>query len=148
MFKNFFKWKEKNTNEENIYFKDIKDASLFLDKAILTFWSVFLWFIFSQMPSIIEKNIKLFYKEYLIFSIILIWVTIILVLFSYILTIIQAKLWYNIQEKNIDYNSWMCKFNFLNFLQDLIRAIYFITLIMSIIFTILFYIYNLQNYVW
>jgi hypothetical protein len=148
MFKNIFKWKNDNKTEENIYFKDMKDASLFLDKGILTFWSVFLWFIFSQLPNIIEKNIKLFYKEYLIFSIILIWITIILVLFSYILTIIQAKLWYNIQEKNIDYNNWMCKFNFLNFLQDLIRVIYFITLITSIVFTILFYIYNLQNYVW
>ncbi len=148
MFKNIFKWKNQNKTEEDMYFKDMKDASLFLDKAILTFWSIFLWFIFSQLPYIIEKNIKLFYKEYLIFSIIFIGITIILVLFSYILTITQAKLWYNIQEKNINYHKWICKFNVLNFLQDLIRIVYFITLIASIILTILFYIYNLQNYAW
>jgi hypothetical protein len=41
----------------------------------------------------------------------------------------------------------MCKFNLLSSSQDLIRIIYFITLVLSIIFTILFYIYNLQNYV-
>jgi hypothetical protein len=37
MFKNIFKRKEENKIDEDIYFKNIKEASLFLDKAILTF---------------------------------------------------------------------------------------------------------------
>jgi hypothetical protein len=42
----------------------------------------------------------------------------------------------------------MCKFNNYDFFIDISRIIYFITFIIPVIFTILFYITNLKNYVW
>jgi len=144
---NFLNKPNKEIEKQKIeYFENIKDSSLFLDKAILTISSVFLWFLFNQLQNIIK--LEMININYLIISIISIWLTIFFVLLSYISSIYQAKIWYKILVWKVDYDEWMCDFNKLDCLIDILRISYFITFIIPIIFTILFYITNLQNYVW
>lgn len=134
----FWLFKKENKNDKKIYFDNIKEASLFLDKAILTLSSVFLWFLFSQLNKLID--IKVINIEYLILSIISIWITIFLVLSSYLLTIYQAQLWAN--------DKWWLLFDIVDSLINIFRILYFFTFITPIIFTIMFYINNLIKNVW
>ncbi len=151
---NFFKNKPDNESEKQKieYYQNIKDNSLFLDKAILTFSSLFLWFLFTQLEKILklENSLKKeIINEYLlIISVVSIWITIFLVLLSYISSIQQAKVWYKILDWEIDYDEWMKKFNNWDKIIDILRYSYFLTFIIPIIATIIFYITNLQKYVW
>ena len=91
---NFLKNKpDKETEKQKIeYFENIKDSSVFLDKAILTISSIFLWFLFNQLQNLLK--VEMININYLIFSIISIWLTIFFVLISYLLSIYQSKIWY------------------------------------------------------
>ncbi|MDQ7010131.1 MAG: hypothetical protein Q9M94_07645 [Candidatus Gracilibacteria bacterium] len=144
---NFLKNKpDKETEKQKIeYFENLRDSSGILDKAILTFSSLFLGFLFSQLQNLLK--IEIINENYLIFSIISIGLTIFLVLFSYIIAIYQSKIGYKILVGEVDYDEGMCDFNKLDCLIDILRISYFITFIIPIIFTILFYITNLKNYV-
>jgi hypothetical protein len=94
---------------------------------------MFLWFLFSQIEKLLD--IEIINIGYLIISIISIWITIFLVLLSYILTIYQAQLWVE--------GKWWCLFNFIDSLINISRFLYFITFITPVCLTILFYISNL-----
>lgn len=142
----------KYNTEESIYYKNIKDASLFFDKTILTLSSVFLGFLFYQIKDLLViNNIKNI--DFLWIAIMYIWLTIILVLISYIFTIEQATKWYEIEKlpkkksnkKEID--KLNKKFHLFWRIIIYLNMTYFISFIFSIIISILFYITNLYNYV-
>ncbi len=139
---NFFTSKKDNEKQKIEYFENVKSASLFLDKSILTISSAFLWFLLSQFENLYEIKSQLLNIIYLHISIISIWFTIFFVLISYILSIKQAKIWYDILEKNIPYDKWIITFNNYDLFIDLFRIIYFVTFIIPIILTVLFYISN------
>lgn len=154
MFWIFKKNDKSKIERKKLYFDNIKEASLFLDKVILTLSSAFLWFLFSQLQNLLNSEIKLININYLNISIILIWLTIFFVLISYVATIDQAN-----YAKDIDDNKWIkrifwfkvkwkTKFNFLNWSINVLRALYFFSFIIAILLSIIFYITNLNNYVW
>lgn len=143
----------KINTEENHYYKNIKEASIFFDKTILTLSSAFLGFLFYQLKDLLLiKNINNI--DYLAFSICLIGFTIFLILISYLLTIKQARLWYEIESiPNNKLNKKLLenlnkKFYCIWKMIDFLNIIYFITFIIPIFLCILFYISNLYNYAW
>lgn len=142
-----------SNTEENIYYKNIKEASIFFDKTILTLSSAFLGFLFYQVKDLLLIN-HLNNINYLVYSIISIWLTISLILISYLLTIKQAKLWYEIESlSKSKFNKVLLedlgkKFYCVWKTIDILNIIYFITFIIPIVLCILFYISNLYNYVW
>ena len=102
-------------NNEDIYHNTWKEASIFFDKTVLTISGVFLWFLFSQIDNILK--IEMINLNYLIYSIILIWIIIVLILFSYYLTIYNARLWYELEEWIIDYEKRLLYFKY-NFFKN------------------------------
>ncbi|MDD3145506.1 MAG: hypothetical protein PHV23_05335 [Candidatus Gracilibacteria bacterium] len=153
MFWIFKKNDKSKIERKKLYFDNIKEASLFLDKVILTLSSAFLGFLFSQLQNLLNSEIKLININYLNISIILIGLTIFFVLISYVATIDQAN-----YAKDIDDNKGIkrifgfkvkgkTKFNFLNGSINVLRALYFFSFIIAILLSIIFYITNLNNYV-
>lgn len=158
MFRLFWKNKKHSKNEEkikrkSIYLDNIKDASLFLDRAILLLSSAFLWFLFTQLNNLFKLKIELINQDYLKDSIILIGLTIYFVLLSYVATIDLAQLWYNIDNTKNKYRLFgipvkpKTKFDSLKWFINFLRFLYLLTFIIAIIFTIIFYINNLDKYV-
>jgi hypothetical protein len=125
----------------------MKDASLFLDKAILIFSSVLLWFLFFQLNEFFNLKLEIINLHYLYISMIFNWFTIFLILISCILTISQAKICVMILDKQIDFDKWRCKFNNYVLFINSLRIIYFITFLIAVLFPVLFYISNFENYV-
>lgn len=131
--------KEKADREKEIsnYFADIKDASIFLDKSILTLSSAFLWFLFTQLNTISESSLQYWY--YLNISIIFLWITILLVLLSYIITIYHLK---TCMLKKWKIRSML--FFIFKVLEEVLRIAYIISFIIPVSCTILFYLHNLN----
>ncbi|MDD3793906.1 MAG: hypothetical protein PHI37_03780 [Candidatus Gracilibacteria bacterium] len=142
----------KSNTEENLYYKNVKEASIFFDKTILTLSSAFLGFLFYQLKDLLSIH-SLNHINFLAYSIISIGLTIILILISYLLTIEQAKLGYEIEniskEKKLNmilFDNLNKKFYCVGKIIDILNITYFITFIIPIVLCILFYISNLYNY--
>jgi hypothetical protein len=67
-----------------MYFENTKEASVFIDKTILTLSGLFLGYIFTQLRELPENSINVYL---LLFSVFCLVITIFLIIVSYFITI-------------------------------------------------------------